>query len=316
MVLKVLGFYSGLDERTKGYRYLRQYGSLLDEVALFQVAIQNNGELLGTPSRYLINEIHKMGVKVLLTISNLTSQGLFSTELISRLVRDKEFSGQVWQAIRNMMAAYKFDGINLDLEKGSPGDRKLFTEFIRSWTLRFKRENFLISIDVPAKTADEPGDIWKGVFDYNALGKIADQIVIMSYEEHWPGSRPGSIASLPWVKQVLDYALKSIPAPKIFIGIPLYGYDWIGLGRAKVVSYERANQIARRFGAPLKWDSQQHSTYFTYQVRDQKHTVYFEDLLSIKEKLDLAVAKGIGGIAVWQMNLSYGQFWEVLQPYV
>ncbi|MDD2234231.1 MAG: glycosyl hydrolase family 18 protein [Desulfitobacteriaceae bacterium] len=316
MVLKVLGFYSGFDERTKGYRYLRQYGCLLDEVAFFRVAIRNNGELFGAPSRHLINEIHKMGIKVLLTISNLTSQGHFSTELISRLVRDKEFSGQVWQAIRNMMAVYKFDGINLDLEKGVPGDRKLFTEFIRFWTIRFKQENFLISLDVPAKIADESGDIREGVFDYKALGKIADQIVIMSYEEHWPGSQPGSIASFPWVKQVLDYALESIPATKIFISIPLYGYDWNGSGRAKVVSFERANQIARRFGAPLKWDSQQHSTYFTYQVRDQKHTVYFEDLLSIKEKLDLAVAKGIGGIAVWQMNLSFNQFWEVLRPYV
>jgi spore germination protein YaaH len=316
MALKVLAFYNGLDERAKGYRYLQQFGSLLDEVALFQIAIQNNGELLGSPSRSLINEMHKMGIKVLLTITNLTAQGVFSTELISRLVRDKEFAGQVWRAIRNMLVSYKFDGVNLDLEKGAPEDRQLFTEFIRSWTLQFKRENYLVSIDVPAKTADEPGDVWKGVFDYHSIGEIVDQVILMSYEEHWPGSKPGSIASLPWVTQVLSYALKNISPPKIFMGIPLYGYDWISPGRAQVIGFERAHQVARRFGAPLKWDAQQHSTYFTYQIRDQKHTVYFEDLRSLKEKLDLAVAQGIGGIAIWEMNLSYTRFWEVLQSYV
>jgi spore germination protein YaaH len=316
MAFKVLGFYNGLDERAKGYRYLQQFGSLLDEVALFQIAIQNNGELLGSPSRSLINEMHNMGIKVLLTVSNLTPQGLFSTELFSRLVRDKEFAGLVWLAIRNLLISYKFDGVNLDLEKGTSRDRQLFTEFIRSWTLQFKRENFLVSIDVPAKTAEEPGDIWKGVFDYNAIGEIVDQVIIMSYEEHWPGSRPGSIASLPWVTQVLNYAVKNISPSKIFMGIPLYGYDWISPDRAQVIGFERANQLARRFGAPLKWDAQQHSTYFTYQIRNQKHTVYFEDLRSLKEKLDLVTAQGIGGIAIWEMNLSYTRFWEFLQSYV
>ncbi|MFZ3100989.1 MAG: glycosyl hydrolase family 18 protein [Desulfitobacteriaceae bacterium] len=316
MALKVFGFYNGLDERAKGYRYLQQYGSPLDELALFQVAIQNNGELLGSPSRRLINEAHSRGFKVMLTISNLTAKGQFSTELLSRLMRNQEFASQVWWAINNMLVSYKCDGVNLDLEKGAPEDRRLYTEFIRSWTIQFQREHFLVSIDVPAKTSDEPTDMWKGAFDYWAIGKIVDQVILMTYEEHWSGSRPGSVASLPWVRQVLDYALKNIPARKIYMGIPLYGYDWIGQGRAQVIGFQRAHQVARRFGAPLKWDTQQHSTYFIYQMGEQKHTVYFEDLCSLKEKLDLAVALGIGGVAIWEMNLSYPQFWEVLQSYV
>ncbi len=316
MALKVFGFYNGLDERAKGYRYLQQYGSLLDEVALFQIAIQSNGELLGSPSRRLINEAHNMGIKVMLTISNLTPKGFFSTELLSRLIRDQEFASLVWRSIRNMLVSYKCDGVNFDLEKGAPEDRQLYTNFIRSWTLQFQREHFLVSIDVPAKTSDEPTDIWKGVVDYNAIGKIVDQVILMTYEEHWSGSPPGSIASLPWVKRVLDYALNNIPARKIFMGIPLYGYDWAEPGRAQVIGFQRAHLVARRFGAPLKWDTQQHSTYFVYQMGEQKHTVYFEDLRSLKEKLDLAVAKGIAGVAIWEMNLSYPQFWEVLQSYV
>ncbi|HWQ72759.1 MAG TPA: glycosyl hydrolase family 18 protein [Desulfitobacteriaceae bacterium] len=316
MALKVLGFYKGLNDRTQGYRYFRQYGSLLDEAALFQIAIQNNGELRGRPSRSLIAEMHNLGIKVLAAITNLTAQGLFSPELIRRLARNKEFAGQVWRAIKDLLLFYKFDGVNLDLAKGFPEDRQLFTELIRSWTQQFQQENFLVSLAIPGKTTDEPGDIGKGTFDYQALGETVDQVVIMSSEEHRPGSRPGSIASLPWVTQVLRYALENISPAKIFMGIPLYGYDWTGPGRAQVLGFERAHQTAKRFGVPLQWDDQQHSTYFTYQLRNQKHTVYFEDLRSLTEKLALAQDRGIGGVAVWEINLSYAGFWEALQSYI
>jgi len=316
MALKVLGVYKGLDDRAQGYRYFQQYGSLLDEAALFQITIRNNGELWGRPSRSLIKEMHNLGIKVLAAISNLPAQGLFSPEVSRRLLRNKEFAGQVWRAIKDLLLSYKFDGVNLDLAKGFPEDRQLFTELIRSWTQQFQQENFLVSLDLPAKTVDEPGDSGQGIFDYQALGETVDQVVIMCAEEYRPGSRPGAIASLPWVTQVLSYALENISPAKIFMALPLYGYDWTSPGRAQVLGFERAQQTARRFGVPLQWDAQQHSTYFTYQLKNQKHTVYFEDLRSLTEKLALAQTQGIGGIAVWEMNLSYAGFWEVLQSYI
>ena len=35
-----------------------------------------------------------------------------------------------------------------------------------------------------------------------------------------------AVAPLPNVRRVLDYALTEIPADKIFLGIPNYGYNW------------------------------------------------------------------------------------------
>lgn len=177
----------------------------------------------------------------------------------------------------------------------------------------FRQANFLVSIDVPAKTADEPQDPWKGSFDFKTIGRAVDEVIIMTYEEHWADSEPGSVASLPWVAQVLDYAIANIPRERIFMGIPLYGYDWPVGGKGKVIGYQRANELARRYGAPLQWDAKQRSTYFHYETRGVRHTVYFEDLRSLREKLQLAKQKGIRGVAIWEMNLSYPRFWEVLQ---
>lgn len=315
MPLNIFAFYNGLNEQAKGYPYLKQYGRIINQIALFQISIQNDGTLLGSPSRTLINEAHAMGIKVLLTISNLTPQGQFSTALLGRLVRDHDFANLVWQKIVNLLVQYQCDGVNLDLEKAPPEERAHFSRFIQTWSAMFRRSNFLVTIDVPAMSDSEPSDIWKGSFDYQALGRAVDEVILMTYEEHWPASPPGSVASIPWVANILNYALAVIPAQKIYMGIPLYGYDWPERGNAQVISYHRAIDLARRYGAPLQWNHIQHSTFFRYETRWGRHTVYFEDPRSLKDKLDLAESKGITGVAIWEMNLSYPQVWEVLKTY-
>jgi len=316
MPLQVFAFYNGLTELAKGYPYLKRNGNIINQLALFQLAIQDNGTLLGQPSRRLVNEAHAKGSKVFLAVSNLTTKGQFSSPLMGRLVRDNDFANLVWRNIRNILVEYQFDGVNLDLEKALPADRALFTQLIQTWSIMFQQANFLVSIDVPAKSSNDPLDIWKGSFNYQTIGQTVDEVIIMTYEEHWPASPPGSVASIPWVTGILDYALATIPAQKIYMGIPLYGYDWSERGGAQVIGYQRAVELARRHGAPLQWDAMQHSTYFRYETRGVRHTVYFEDPHSLSDKLDLAVQKGIRGVALWEMNLSYPGAWDVLQTYV
>ena len=315
MPLNVFAFYNGLTEQSKGYPYFKRYGSMINELAIFEVPIQTNGTIQGRPSRRLIDEAHALGIKVFLVVSNLTAQGTFSTTLIGRLVRDQNFANLVWQNIRNILVEYQCDGVNLDLEKAAPADRSLFTQLIQRWSARFKQANFLVSIDVPAKSSDDPLDEWRGAFDYKPIGQAVDQVILMTYEEHWSASSPGSVASIPWVNNVLNYAIAQMPREKIYMGIPLYGYDWPENGAGKVIGYQRATELAQRHGAPLQWDATAHSTFFRYETRGVRHTVYFEDPRSLRDKLDLALSKGIRGVALWEMNLSYPRVWEVLQNY-
>jgi spore germination protein YaaH len=315
MPLDVLAFYNGLNEHAKGYPYLKRYGRSINQLALFQIPIQNNGTLPGHLSRTLIAEVHSMGIKVLVTVSNLNQKGLFSTPLIGRLVRDQDFANLVWQNIRNLLVEYQLDGVNFDLEKAAPADRLLYSHFIQKWSLMFQQANFLVTTDVPAKSSNDPHDPWKGAIDYQVIGQAVDEVIVMTYEQHWPGSPPGSIASIPWVTEILNYALANIPRQKIYMGIPLYGYDWSERGGAKAIGYQRAIGLARRHGSPIQWDAREHSSYFRYETMGVRHTVYFEDPRSLKDKLDLAVSKGIRGVALWEMNISYPQAWEVIQAY-
>lgn len=315
MALNIFGFYNGLTEHSRGYPYLERYGHVLNEIALFQVAIQANGDLLGVPSLHLVHEARQMGVKVYIVLTNLTAAGMFSTPILSRLIWDERFSSHVFSHLRNLLSQYQLDGVNFDLEKAAPQDRQGFTQLIYSWTQRLKRENYRVTMDVPAKTRDDPMDVWKGAYDYQALGQFVDTLILMTYEEHWPASPPGSVASLPWVSQVLDYTLANVSRRKVLMRIPIYGYDWIEGGLGKAITYQRAMERAKRYGAPLKWDDRQRSTYFQYESGGKRHTVYFEDLHSLREKVDLAVRQGIQGVAIWEMNLSYPEIWEAIKPY-
>lgn len=60
------------------------------------------------------------------------------------------------------------------------------------------------------------------------LGKAADYIVMMGYDEHWAGSSiAGSVASLPWVRDGLLELMKEVPSHKIILGVPYYTREWV-----------------------------------------------------------------------------------------
>src|SRR6202050_5989502 len=64
-------------------------------------------------------------------------------------------------------------------------------------------------------------------FDYAAISKPADGVVVMNYDEHYPGAASGPVASQDWFVQNLNFARKVIPQEKIICAIANYGYDWV-----------------------------------------------------------------------------------------
>lgn len=72
---------------------------------------------------------------------------------------------------------------------------------------------------------------WHGSYDYSALSKYADYLMIMAYDEHYQGSPAGPVAGMEFVEESIKYALKHVPKEKIVLGVPFFGRVW-GPGRA------------------------------------------------------------------------------------
>lgn len=72
---------------------------------------------------------------------------------------------------------------------------------------------------------------WRGplTHDYRFLGKHADMVKIMAYELHprkYRNPGPGPQAPGTWLQEIIEYAGDKIPAEKLYMAIPTYGYDW------------------------------------------------------------------------------------------
>ena len=79
-------------------------------------------------------------------------------------------------------------------------------------------------VSVPVRNAD---------YDYEAIASAVDGVVIMNYDEHYPGANPGPVASQEWFTSNLEAALEEIPKEKIICAIANYGYDWVERPKSK-----------------------------------------------------------------------------------
>lgn len=111
---------------------------------------------------------------------------------------------------------------------------------------------------------------------------------------------PMAVAPINMVRRVVEYALTEIPAKKISLGIPNYGYDWAlpyerGVTKADSIGNKEAVQIAIDHGVDIKFDEVAKSPHFTYWQYGIQHEVWFEDIRSVDAKFALIKEFGLQG---------------------
>jgi spore germination protein len=151
--------------------------------------------------------------------------------------------------------------------------------------------------------------------DYRALGRAADQVRLMAYDFHWQSGPAGPIAPATWVRDVLAYAVGEIPPHKIVLGVPTYGYGWVG-SDVRLVSWLQAYELSRDLGVPVRWDAAAESPWITFRDdQGRPHTIWFENTYSIRSKLELAHEYGIGGVFLWLVGDEDDGLWPVISEF-
>lgn len=115
-----------------------------------------------------------------------------------------------------------YDGVNIDFEYLGEADRDNFSQFLRELKLSLGDDKQL-SVALFACTKPES---WLTGYDYASIGEIVDRVIIMAYDYSYKGSPAGPVAPLWWVEEVVSYLKTIIPAEKMLLGLPTYGYDW------------------------------------------------------------------------------------------
>lgn len=284
----------------------------------FTYGITEQGELVVPDDGPLICAAHAAGTAALMHLSTLTQEGGFSNELAHLVLNDRPVQDALVSSLTAMLAEKGYQGLDVDFEYVFPEDGPAYAEFIA----RLRGELVPLGLPVivalaPKTSAGQRGLLYEA-HDYAALGAAADQVFLMTYEWGYTYSEPMAVAPLPNVRQVVEYALTEMPAEKIWLGIPNYGYDWplpvdLGVTRATSVSNQYAVELARKYGAEIQYDERAQAPWFRYRDENgTRHEVWFEDARSIQAKLGLVKEYGLSGAGYWNLMRPFPQNWPVL----
>ncbi len=214
-----------------------------------------------------------------------------------------------------------FTDLNLDIESfadATESARANFTKFVATVKDQLVKQNLgTLTLDlIPISL------VTSKIYDANSLGTIVDRIVLMTYDYHYSGSfTSGANAPINGAGTKVEYdtetavkeALKIMPANKILLGIPLYGYEWETLDAtpesatipdgSSVASSKRVSDVLSGCAScSAQIDAVAREPYVIYPENDYYNQIYFENESSMKEKISLAQKYRLGGVAMWALG--------------
>lgn len=214
--------------------------------------------------------------------------------------------------LADFVQAYQLDGLTLDFENVSPGDRQAFSSFVSDLAAKLHDMGAILTVCV----SPDSGTDWTAAFDYAALGKSADYIVLMGYDEHWDDENPGSVSSLPWLEDGVTGLLSAVPANKIVLALPFYTKEWISGSNTKTsndLTLGDQDKIINGLEKGPVWDASIGQYIANYQDNKGNHSIWVEDSRSLSLKFELAATKHIAGIGFWYVGGETPDIWASLR---
>jgi chitinase len=208
-----------------------------------------------------------------------------------------------------------FDGFDIDWEFPEQGDAANFCALVQEFRTQMNAVNpdARLSIAVGPSPESSPGT------DFRQIAPLVDEVGVMNYDYTGPWSATtGFLAPLfagtaahprdSIANGMERYEAAGVPARKLLMGIPFYGYSWTsvysinnglfqtGRGVRGDRPYSYIEGLTRRFSvyrdpvshAAWLFDG---STFWTY-----------DDPVSVRYKASYAVRKGLGGVMIWELG--------------
>lgn len=229
-------------------------------------------------------------------------------DLLSKALGSIESRKALAEQVYDIALSRGYQGMNLDFERIKAADRENYTLFVEELANKLHKADLSLTLSVPAKEHDQFS--WTKGYDYAALGKAADKLIIMAYDQHYSGSDSGPVAGLRWVERVVKYATSQVDNKKLILGIGLYGYDWPAGQKGRTLDLAQVKQIT---GGQENWSQNDYVPYIVYTAQDGvRHEVWFENQQSIRGKLELVKKYNLAGIALWRLGIVPAEVWEAI----
>jgi len=301
----------------------RTMGSLdLISPTYFDIGTDGNLILSDKIDRSFIEAMRERGIKVVPFLSNH-----WNREVGRAALKNMEtLADQIADAIDE----FDMDGVSVDIENLTEADRDNYVEFIKVLRSRLPH-NKEISVAVAANPTGKTTG-WQGFYDYKALAKYSDYLVIMAYDETSEGEKAGPVASISFVEKSIQYAVERVSPRKIVLGIPFYGRYWKtgqsygGYG----IHLSKVQELLNNYSSTVTFDTYYGVPKATVTIRPQdnppnifgkqlspgSYTIWYENDLSIKYKLRLVQKYNLKGTASWSLGQETADTWDYYKQWL
>jgi len=216
------------------------------------------------------------------------------------------------QQVQLYLASDRFRGLMVDFEAFPSSGQSGYIALLNELSSDLHSRGMKLYVSLPAHNNE---------FDYAAVAAPADGVVIMNYDEHYPGAASGPVASQDWFVDNLKFAVKAIPHEKIICAIANYGYDWVlKPKKGKLPSDERDHTVsvqeawleARDSDEDVNFDDDALNPHFSYlDERSLRHDVWFLDAVTALNHMRAAQMLGIRTFALWRLGGEDRTIWRV-----
>lgn len=290
----------------------------LSFLSLFSYQIREDGSLVSINDLSLIEKAWNSNVKPFMVITNIGESGGFNSDLVSEVLYNIEIQDILIENVVRILNEKQYAGLDIDFEYIYPSDREAYNSFLEKVSNRIKPLGYILTTAIAPKiSATQQGTLYEA-HDYPVHGRIADHVIIMTYEWGYTYGPPQAVAPIDQVERVLRYAVSAIPSQKILMGMPNYGYDWVlpyqSGTRATSLSNLQAMNLAINTGSTIRFDETAQAPYFNYYDESgRRHIVWFDDARSITARLKLVEKYNLGGVSYWTINRLYRTLWYTLR---
>jgi cellulose synthase/poly-beta-1,6-N-acetylglucosamine synthase-like glycosyltransferase/spore germination protein YaaH/peptidoglycan/xylan/chitin deacetylase (PgdA/CDA1 family) len=231
---------------------------------------------------------------------------------VSDFLNNPQARARFRREIGIFLASDHYRGLMIDFESFPKKGQRGYVALLNELSSDLHAKGMKLYVSVQVRNED---------FDYKAISSAVDGVVIMNYDEHFPGGTPGPVASEDWFLDNLQSAVKEIPKEKLIVAIGNYGYDWadkpekgkLPAGEAdKSVSVQEAWIGARDSEEDVDFDGDALNPHFSYQDDDHvRHDVWFLDAVTALNEMRAAQTLGIQTFALWRLGAEDRSLWRI-----
>lgn len=314
----------------------------LTTLAYFDAPVDGNGDIDRSSPGYttfksqkatdLFETAHAHNTRVVLTVTQMKPGPILA------LMDSDEAQANAINQIVDEVQNRGIDGVNVDLEmSGDPGPyyRAKYTRFVGALTDKMHEvnPNSRVTVSVYAASVKSPK-----IYDIAGLAGASDGIFMMAYD-FAPARAQHAIPTAPlygyrdgtyWydVSTAVDDFLTQMPADKLILGVPWYGYNYpvsspeiksatlsAGVSQTYAAYQDKVNPDMDASSYTEGWDDRGKVGWRAYSSGRGWRMVFTEDQNSLGIKADFAKQKDLAGIGIWALGFDggYGDLWNVIR---